>query len=239
MIIKAPERPIAATHCLFDMDGLLLNTEDIYTEASLIVLERYGKTYDWSLKARMMGLREDDAAELFIKETGIPMTAQEYLVERHALHASLFPKCVPLPGVVRLVRHLRAQGVPIAVATSSHRAPFEIKTKNNQHLFTLFDGNVTTGDDAAIKRGKPAPDLFLAGHAQLGRADHERATAIVFEDAPSGVLAGINAGMPVVWVRDSRLPRDAELEAKCWVVIESMEEFDPAWMGVAPFPVDA
>ncbi|ORZ37761.1 haloacid dehalogenase superfamily protein, subfamily IA, variant 3 with third motif having DD or ED [Catenaria anguillulae PL171] len=236
-ILKHPETVIQATHVLFDMDGLLLNTEHLYWVASNTIAQRFGKTYEWTLKAKLMGLREDDAAELFIKEMDIPMTAAEFLVERKRLHAELFPNCVPLPGVVEFVSHLHNVGMPMAVCTSSHRKPFELKSAHNQHLFKLFRENITTGDDPSIRKGKPAPDLFLAGHKQLGRSEADIATAVVFEDAISGVQAGLNAGMHVVWVRDARLQRGAaeiELESKCFAVLESMTEFDPEWIGVSP-----
>ncbi|KAL7746572.1 hypothetical protein RI367_008099 [Sorochytrium milnesiophthora] len=245
-VIKAPSTVIQATHCLFDMDGLLLNTEDIYTEASSTILQRFNKTYDWALKAQLMGLREDEAARLFVSETGVPMTPEEYLAERNALHQALFPSCTPLPGIVELVTLLHTRRMPIAVATSSHRAPFLLKSQNNAHLFDLFDGNITTGDDAHIKRGKPAPDLFLASQEQLQTrlrqqrpqaAELRAENAVVFEDAPSGVLAGLNAGMNVVWVRDRRFSvssQHLDLQSRCFAVLESMEEFDPRWIGVAP-----
>ncbi|ORZ39012.1 HAD-like domain-containing protein [Catenaria anguillulae PL171] len=238
-ILKSPQANIKATSCLFDMDGLLLNTEDVYTQVSTAIASRYGKTYDWALKAKLMGMREDAAALLFIQETGVPMTAAEYLAERNRMHEELFPQCTPLPGVLRLVTHLRNVGMPMRVCTSSHRKPFLLKSQNNQHLFKLFDGHITTGDDPSIKHGKPAPDLFLVGHEELGRPKDEVPTAVVFEDAISGVQAGLNAGMNVVWVRDPRMHREVELEAKCFAVIESMEEFDPAWIGVTAFPSNA
>ncbi|KNE67065.1 HAD hydrolase, family IA [Allomyces macrogynus ATCC 38327] len=238
-VIKAPtqEQRIQAQCCLFDMDGLLLNTEDIYTEASVMILARYGlgDSYHWGIKTKLMGLREDDAAVLFVEETGLPLSPAEYLVERKKLHAELFPTCKPLPGVMRLVQHLRAHKFPIAVATSSHADAFIVKSRNNGALFTLFDGHITTGDDALIRKGKPAPDLFQVAHKRLGFAPETAHAAVVFEDAVSGVQAGLNAGMNVVWVRDPRLPREEELEAKCFAVVESMEEFDPAWIGVAGF----
>lgn len=55
------------TGVIFDMDGLLLNTEDVYTKVSNEILARYGKVYDMGLKQRMMGLREDLACQLFVK----------------------------------------------------------------------------------------------------------------------------------------------------------------------------
>lgn len=67
---------------------------------------------------------------------------------------------------MRLIGHLKAHGVPIAVATSSHRAHFLLKSQENQALFDMFD-HIVTGDDPAVVDGKPAPDIFLEAARRL------------------------------------------------------------------------
>ncbi|KAJ3294301.1 glutathione synthase [Rhizoclosmatium sp. JEL0117] len=231
--------PTPVTHALFDMDGLLLDTERVYSEVTNAILARFGKTFDWSVKSRMMGAKERDAANILIEAYGIEgYTADDYLKERNAMHESRFPDCKPLPGVLRLIKHLKDSNVPICVATSSHRKAFELKSSKNGELFGLFDGNITCGDDAQIKKGKPAPDIFLAGAKSLGfnaATDQDYQKCLVFEDAPSGVLAGLNAGMQVVWIPDSQLELDPELVKRCAKVLKSMEDFDPAEFGLPSY----
>lgn len=112
-----------------------------------------------------------------------------------------------LPGVERLVAHLAAHRVPIAIATGSVRHEYEIKTAHLQHVFARFGGHVVCGDDGT-GRGKPFPDVFLAAARALGRAvgpneddgvgdaeRAERARGLVFEDAIPGMQAGKRAGM--------------------------------------------
>lgn len=113
-----------------------------------------------------------------------------------------------LPGVARLVAHLAAHGIPIAIATGSVRRNFERKSAHLQHVFAHFGGHVVCGDDG-VGRGKPFPDAFLAAARALGRAvgpneqgdvvgdaeREERARGLVFEDAILGVQAGKRAGM--------------------------------------------
>jgi HAD superfamily hydrolase (TIGR01509 family) len=177
---------IKVTHVLFDMDGLLIDTERVYTEVSTEILARYGKVYDWALKSQLMGRVQLDAAEFLVKAVNLPITAQEYLRERNEKQSALFPLCKPLPGVVKLVTHLKKHNIPIAVCTSSHRDGYKLKTSLNAKLFDLFDGNVICGDDPRVLNGKPAPDIFIQGLATLG--DAPRNQVLVFEDAPAGTF---------------------------------------------------
>ena len=140
----------------------------------------------------------------------IPLTIDDYLTRRTALQDARWPHVQLLPGVERLVAHLAAHGVPIAIATGSARRNYERKTAHLQHVFARFEGHVVCGDDG-VGRGKPFPDVFLTaaralgravgpneedGAAGVGEAEHaERARGLVFEDAIPGVQAGKRAGM--------------------------------------------
>ena len=64
------------THVIYDLDGLLLDTERLYTEATRDIARRYGKTFDWSLKSRMMGRHELEAAQLLVETLELPITAE-------------------------------------------------------------------------------------------------------------------------------------------------------------------
>lgn len=157
----------------------------------------------------------------------ISITAQEYLTERNEMQVKLFPSARPLPGVVRLIQHLKKHQVPLAVATSSHQAHFDLKTSQNKELFDLFDV-IVTGDQ--VIRGKPEPDIFLEAAKRLKITDPKE--CLVFEDAPSGVKAAIAAGMPVIWVPDPNCDK-SELIAD--QVLESLEHFQPERWGFPSF----
>jgi pseudouridine-5'-monophosphatase len=210
------------THVIFDMDGLLLDTEPFYTEAARRIAARYGKVFEWSLKSRMIGLRSADSAKLFLAHLEIPLSVPEYLALRRACLEELFPGAEPLPGAVALTRHLHRHGVPQAVASSSDRHYFELKTSRHREWFSIFQC-IVVGDDPEVKHGKPAPDVFEVAARRLGAPP---ASCLVFEDAPAGVDAARQAGMYVVAVPDPNMERAAYSRAHA--VLGSLEEFAPA-----------
>ena len=119
--------------------------------------------------------------------TGVFAGSDELLVK-------LLKDSAMLPGVARLVRHLKAQGIPIAVATSGGSGNFEVKTAKHREIFDMFDETVCGGSEPDVKCGKPAPDVFLVAARRLSA---EPSDCLVLEDAANGAEAAKRAGMQV------------------------------------------
>ena len=217
--------PAPATHALFDMDGLLLDTEIIYTRVTQRIVGRYGKTFDWSIKSNMLGRRSEESSRYLVDALDLPISAEDYLRERDELMKQEFPSCTELPGAKRLVTHLRENDVPIAVASSSSRELYEIKTRNHS-WFSLFDA-IVTGDDPEIGHGKPAPDIFLYAASLIGAS---ASGTLVFEDAPSGLAAATAAGMRTIAVPDPHMEKSRYDGAA--MILDSLTEFSPADFGL-------
>jgi pseudouridine-5'-monophosphatase len=188
---------------IFDMDGVLLDTERLYTVATQQIVGRFGKTFDWRVKGEMIGRPALDSARHLVEALALPITAEDYLRERELHFETLMPTAEPMPGARELVAALAARGVPQAVATSSTTRLFEMKTRRHRDWFATFTV-IVRGDDPRCARGKPAPDIFLAAAADLGVGPQ---ACVVIEDAPAGLAAARAAGMAVVIVPDPGMDR--------------------------------
>jgi pseudouridine-5'-monophosphatase len=214
------------------MDGLLLDTEPFYTEVTQAIVGRYGHIFNWSVKSRMIGKPAIESARILVDALRLPITPEAYLKEREAMLAALFPKAQAMPGARRLTEHLARHGIPQAVASSSKRLEFDLKVTQHREWFSCFQCFVL-GDDPELKKGKPAPDIFLIAAKRLGA---EPARCLVLEDAPSGVEAAGAAGMPVVAVPNPEM--SLEPFGKASQLLSSLELFEPSHWGLPDFPHD-
>ena len=204
------------THVIFDLDGTLLDTERLYTQAAQAVVGRYGKTYDWSVKRLVVGGAAHAGARKVVEHLGLPITAEEYLHEREGLMRELCRTVQPMPGAEALVQRLAARAVPLGIGTSSQRALCEIKLAAQS--FVQHFACVVCGDDPEVRDAKPAPDIFLAVAQRLGAAP---GGCVVVEDTPNGVRAARAAGMDVIAVVDPNMR--GEDFGGALAVLESLE----------------
>jgi pseudouridine 5'-phosphatase len=223
------DAPPQITHIIYDNDGLLLDTEPFYTKAHQLLAARYGKVFDWTVKSRMIGLPAEDSANVVIQALQLPLSVTEYLEARTHLLEQMFPQAEAMPGAMRLSLHLHHAGFPQAVATSSDRFYFDLKITRHKEWFKIFQC-VVLGDDPEIRRGKPAPDIFLLAATRLqAKPSH----CLVFEDSPAGVEAARAAGMLVIAVPDPHMENSAYPRAH--QIIRNLNDFDPARWGFPPF----
>jgi pseudouridine-5'-monophosphatase len=220
-------KPIS--HIIFDLDGLLLDTETIYTEVTQEIVARFGKIFDWSVKSRMIGRAELDSARHLVKTLELPITPEQYLAERAIIFNKKMPHCRPMPGALNLTQFFHRHGIMQAIATSSKKILFDLKTKNHQGWLKLFDC-IVLGDDPAVKKGKPAPDIFLIAALRMGS---EPGHCLVFEDSPSGIQAALTAGMSVVAVPAKQMDRKYFTNAN--QILDSLTDFEPKQWGLPSF----
>jgi HAD superfamily hydrolase (TIGR01509 family) len=162
---------------VFDLDGLLVNSEDLYEQAGETVLGRRGKTYDARLREQMMGRPVVDAIKLMKDCHALPDPLEELMCEcRDVLEGLMAEMLAPMPGVRELIEDLQAAQIPTAVATSGTReyAHGVLARLHLKHCFRF----ILTADDVA--RGKPDPEVYLLAARRLGLAPLEM---MVLEDS--------------------------------------------------------
>jgi len=218
--------PAEISCIIYDMDGLLLDTEGIYTEVTQEIVAEYGKVFDWTIKKKIIGRRSIQAAQIIVESLDLPISPQDYLDSRKDVLLERFRDTQALPGAKELTTHFFKHGIPQALATSSSSPMYEAKYEKHKKWFSQFK-QIVRGDDPELKEGKPAPDIFLIAAKRLGV---EPAECLVFEDAPSGMEAALAAGMSVVAVPDPNMDHSQYQNAS--QIISSLENFDPEYWGL-------
>ncbi|XP_046991076.1 probable pseudouridine-5'-phosphatase isoform X1 [Schistocerca americana] len=220
------------THCIFDLDGLLLDTESTYLKLYTAIAAKYNKEYPWSVRMKLMGTLERDSAKIMIEDLGLPITVDEFLSQQHAGLQNVLPEVDLLPGAERLIRHLHKSKIPIAVATSSGEDSYNLKITRHKAVMSMFHHIVCGSSDTEVKKGKPAPDIYLICASRFAEKPKPE-KCLVFEDSPNGVKAAHAAGMQVVMVPDERAT-DIEMK-EATIVLRSLEDFKPEMFGITPF----
>jgi HAD superfamily hydrolase (TIGR01509 family) len=205
---------------IFDLDGLLADTEPLWSESSDLLLRRRGRRFDPALKPHVMGRHPLEVARLFVDHFGLDDLPDALHEERLAILGELYAtRSIPAkPGALELVRALEARRTPMAVASGSPRAVLLVVL---QRLGLQRRIPVAVGSDEA-RRGKPAPDLFLLAAERLGVSP---ARCVVLEDAIAGVEAARAAGMAVIAVPSPEISRERVAHAD--LVVASLGELDP------------
>jgi HAD superfamily hydrolase (TIGR01509 family) len=209
------------THVIYDVDGLLLDTESLNEQVNSAIVQRYGKVFDLELKMAIAGRTTLDSARIIVETLQLPLTTEAYLLERNKLIYPLYPTAKVLPGTIELIQHLSQHKIPQALASSSTRHHFDLKTTNHQQWLKVFE-IMTLGDDPELKQGKPAPDIFLLTAKRLNASPEQ---CLVFEDSVAGMKAAIAAGMSVVVIPDPVFDPKLFLEAN--QVLKSLIHFQP------------
>jgi HAD superfamily hydrolase (TIGR01509 family) len=186
---------------IFDLDGTLIGTERILVDTCIDTLASYGHIVTRDFVTSMVGVSEVEGFRRICAHINVALDPVEFGAAWSRANQIAYAKGIPLmPGVADLLALLKAQAVPVAVATNSSTAGAWRKLR----LAGIGDAfEVVIGFDA-VPLAKPAPDVFLAAAAGLNVAP---ADCIAFEDSDPGVAAALAAGMTVVHVPDMALPR--------------------------------
>jgi len=203
---------------IFDMDGVLLDSEPLHFAALNDMLAPEGVTVRPEENQHLLGTTVEDTFRWIMDRFALPEPVETYkrryderILER--LKGDLQPSA----GLIAVLDHLTHLGMPLAVASSSNRAWVEatLRSLNIRERFRV----VVSGED--VERGKPDPEIYLAAAKLLGVNPD---VCLVFEDAPTGIQSAKRAGMKVVALR-TPYTKTLRLEVMADTVIDSFKEF--------------
>ncbi|MHC0052381.1 HAD family hydrolase [Actibacterium sp. D379-3] len=185
---------------VFDLDGLLLDTESIAIAAGVAACRTLGHEVAPEFFHTLVGIDDTTSAALLSAHLGVALEAEAINAAWDKACAPLFAQGIPLkPGVTELLDLLDVMSLPRAIATSSRRASAQSKLQ----AAGLADRFTFVVSMDCIASPKPAPDPYLRAAALL---DADPARCLAFEDSDTGVRAAVAAGMTVVQVPDMLPP---------------------------------
>jgi HAD superfamily hydrolase (TIGR01509 family) len=206
---------------VFDLDGVLVDSEPVWEQVRRQVVAEHGGHWAADAQQRLMGMSTGEWARYLSQDLGVglpPERVAALVVERMAAR---YTEHLPLmPGAVEAVRRLAASW-PLGLASSS--PPSLIETVLD--TASLRSSFLTTMSTEQVSRGKPAPDIYLAVAARLGRQP-ERCAAV--EDSSNGLRSAAAAGLHVIAIPHPKYPPTPDALEKASVVLTSLTELTPA-----------
>jgi HAD superfamily hydrolase (TIGR01509 family) len=205
---------------VFDLDGVLLDSEQVWDEVrEKLTRERGGRWHDQA-QADMMGMSSVEWSRYMHDVLGLPEPPEEIDAEVVRRMLERYETELPLiDGAVEAVRRL-AERWPLGLASSSNRPIIE-RALETSGLAPSFRATVSSEE---VPRGKPAPDVYLEAARRLEVAP-ERCAAI--EDSGNGIRSGAAAGMRVLAIPNRLFPPPADALALAAAVLESLDELTP------------
>ncbi len=205
---------------VFDMDGLLLDTEPMYRRASEAAGGEFGVEFSAELYDRLIGLGARDIEAKLLQHFGADFPLSRFRESWRAhWQAEVATTGVTVKsGAIELLQVLQRAGVNFAIATSTPR-PRTNELLESSGLLGLFQ-TVVTGDE--VDRGKPAPDIYQLAARRLAIGTK---LCVALEDSDAGILAAARAGMTAIMIPDLK-PPSAAAAAAAFGVYETL--FDAA-----------
>ena len=204
---------------VFDLDGVLLDSEQIWDEVREEFVRRRGGTWTETAQSDMMGMSSHEWSRYVHERLGVPDSPEEVNAEIVRRMIARYREQLPLlPGAVEAVRRIGAQD-RLALASSSNRELIDVFVEQ-----TGLEFEVPVSSEE-VARGKPAPDVFLEAASRLD-VSAERCAAV--EDSANGIRAAKAAGMRVVALPNQHYPPPPDALALADVVLASLDDLTPA-----------
>lgn len=191
-------------YILFDMDGVLIDSEPIYLHRLEKHMARYGVEYTWPELLRFVGMTSPKAARILVEENHLPMTPEEFLAEEAQVMGNPYrdaPELKLFDGARELLELLGERGVRTALVSSTSGSGI-LTVLDRFGLARCFDAIVSR---EMVTQHKPSPEPYETAARLLGAPAED---CVVVEDSAMGIAAGKAAGMTVIAMRASVIKQD-------------------------------
>lgn len=205
---------------VFDLDGVLIQSEEVWDSVRERYVRERGGRYDGRIQRAMMGMSSTEWSRFLAEEAGVPSEPEQINADVVRLMLAAYREHLPLiPGAVDAVRRLAGR-FTLGVASSSNRELIDT-VLDVAGIAPLFAATVSSEE---VARGKPAPDVYLEAARRLD-VEPERCAAI--EDSHGGLRSAKSAGMRVVAIPNPTYPPDDEALALADLRLDSLQELTP------------
>ena len=203
---------------LFDMDGVIFDTENVYLDIWTKVFEKYGYTMTLDVYISVMGTGRENVIKTFLEIYGEDLPIGEMYIEKDKkLEKVIKNGLVPTKqGAKEILNYFKQKNYKIALATAAKRDRVAMQLKMAD-MIDIFD-DIVCGDD--IKFGKPNPEIFLKAAQKLSV---DPGKCLVIEDSPAGIKAAFNAKMTGIHVEDLK-KADEEILNYCYKSFKNLLE---------------
>ncbi|MEP6911036.1 MAG: HAD family phosphatase [Actinomycetota bacterium] len=205
---------------VFDLDGVLLDTEELWDEARRQIAEERGGRWREDAQRAMMGMSSREWSRYMHDEIGVPDPPEQINDEVVRRLEALYRERLPLiPGAIEAVRRI-TEHWPLAIASSSNRPLIELFLELTDTA-GLFRATVSSEE---VARGKPAPDVYLEAARRL---EVEAVSCAAVEDSQNGIRSAAAAGMKAIAIPNQVFPPGDEALSLAAVVLTSLDELRP------------
>jgi HAD superfamily hydrolase (TIGR01509 family) len=227
-----PEARVAVAAVVFDLDGVLVDSEQVWDAARQDVVANHGGTWKDSATRDMLGMSSPEWSRYVVEELRVQLTPQE--VNDAVVEAMLHQYRIELPllpgareAVFRMADH-----VPLGLASSSNREVIDL-VLDHMGVTEQFMATVSSEE---VERGKPAPDVYLETARRL---ETEPGRIAAIEDSENGIRSAHAAGMTVIAIPNPHFPPAADALALADITLPDLDALTPATLGGPPPDVPA
>lgn len=205
---------------LFDMDGILINSELYWTKIENQFAKKYGLNYNQGYRRQIMGLSEIELAQIMRQKFKVKKSVKQIMAERNKMALIIYQKWAqPLPGALSLIKKVKQRDLRTALVSSSPWAwinPILRRFKLKKYL-----DQIISAEDMKDKRGKPHPAIYLFAARRLKVKPKD---CLVFEDSINGIKAAKAARMFCIAVPDRRWIKDWRGVGEANLVVASLRD---------------